>query len=155
MPEGAEGPEDYMPSDNHGSEVVVEKSIRFAGQFFCVFDGMGGGDFGEVASYTAAKDREGIPAVEQHINPCDITPSLTEMCNVINQAVYQAGMNLGSDQTGSTLVGLYSMPVRYGPAILVIAAAICCEAEGCCRYLRIIQMPLLCRRMGSPAVSHI
>ena len=75
--------------------------------FFCVFDGMGGGDFGEVASYTAAKTAREYLAVEQHINPCDITPSLTEMCNVINQAVYQAGMNLGSDQTGSTLVGLY------------------------------------------------
>ena len=108
MPEGTEGPEDYMPSDNHGSEVVVEKEYTLSqDSFFCVFDGMGGGDFGEVASYTAAKTAREYLAVEQHINPCDITPSLTEMCNVINQAVYQAGMNLGSDQTGSTLVGLY------------------------------------------------
>lgn len=93
MPEGTEGPEDYMPSDNHGSEVVVEKEYTLSqDSFFCVFDGMGGGDFGEVASYTAAKTAREYLAVEQHINPCDITPSLTEMCNVINQAVYQAGM---------------------------------------------------------------
>ena len=51
MPEGTEGPEDYMPSDNHGSEVVVEKEYTLSqDSFFCVFDGMGGGDFGEVAS---------------------------------------------------------------------------------------------------------
>ena len=108
MPEGTDGPEDYMPSDNHGSEVIVEKEYALSqDSFFCVFDGMGGGDFGEVASYTAAKTAKEYLSVEQHINPCDITPSLTEMCNAINQSVYQAGMNLGSDQTGSTLVGLY------------------------------------------------
>ena len=108
MPEGTDGPEDYMPSDNHGSEVIVEKEYALSqDSFFCVFDGMGGGDFGEVASYTAAKTAKEYLSVEQHITPCDITPSLTEMCNAINQSVYQAGMNLGSDQTGSTLVGLY------------------------------------------------
>lgn len=98
----------YMPSDNHGTEGILEKeySVR-EDRFFCVFDGMGGGDFGEVASYTAAKTTKDFLAVEQNINPCDITPSLTRMCNEINQAVYQAGANLGSDQTGSTLVGLY------------------------------------------------
>ena len=38
MPEGTEGPEDYMPSDNHGSEVVVEKEHTLSqDSFFCVF----------------------------------------------------------------------------------------------------------------------
>ena len=98
----------YMNSDNHGLP-SIEKTVLSLDDdgFFCVFDGMGGGDYGEVASYTASKTTKEFLETGTNINPCDITPSLTEMYNVINQAVYQAGMNLGSDQTGSTLVGLY------------------------------------------------
>ena len=72
-----------------------------------MFDGMGGGDYGEVASYTASKTTKEFLETGTNINPCDITPSLTKMCEVINQAVYEVGEKLGSSRMGSTLVGLY------------------------------------------------
>lgn len=98
----------YMNSDNHGLATVEKKVMSLEDdRFFCVFDGMGGGDFGEVASYTAAKTAKEFLEIESNINPCDITPSLTKMCEVINQAVYEAGEKLGSTKMGSTLVGVY------------------------------------------------
>ena len=94
----------YMNSDNSIEKTVL--SLDDDG-FFCVFDGMGGGDYGEVASYTASKTTKEFLETGTNINPCDITPSLTKMCEVVNQAVYEAGEKLGSSRMGSTLVGLY------------------------------------------------
>ena len=98
----------YMNSDNHGLP-SIEKTVLSLDDdgFFCVFDGMGGGDYGEVASYTASKTTKEFLETGTNINPCDITPSLTKMCEVINQAVYEVGEKLGSSRMGSTLVGLY------------------------------------------------
>lgn len=98
----------YMNSDNHGLPSIEETAISLNDDgFFCVFDGMGGGDYGEVASYTASKTTKEFLETGTNINPCDITPSLTKMCEVVNQAVYEAGEKLGSSRMGSTLVGLY------------------------------------------------
>lgn len=98
----------YMNSDNNGLQSVESKVLPLdKNGFFCVFDGMGGGDFGEVASYTAAKKTKEFLDDEVNINPYDITPSLTKMCEVVNRAVYEAGEKLGSSQMGSTLVGLF------------------------------------------------
>lgn len=98
----------YMNSENHGLPSIEETAISLNDDgFFCVFDGMGGGDYGEVASYTASKTTKEFLETGTNINPCDITPSLTKMCEVVNQAVYEAGEKLGSTKMGSTLVGLY------------------------------------------------
>ena len=47
---------EYMSGDDHGvSDIIVKEiSIEDTG-FFAIFDGMGGMDFGELASYTAAE----------------------------------------------------------------------------------------------------
>lgn len=99
---------EYMNSDNQGLSAIREKrkSLR-EDSFFCVFDGMGGGEFGEIASYTGAKTAKEYLSHEEHMNPCDITPSLNNMCKAINEEVFRAGKNLGSSRMGSTLAGLY------------------------------------------------
>ncbi|MBS6194532.1 MAG: serine/threonine-protein phosphatase [Clostridiales bacterium] len=98
----------YMSSDNHGISEPEAKEISLNDDsFFCVFDGMGGGDFGEVASYTAAKTAKDFLDIKTNINPCDITPSMEKLCQTVNEAVVAAGQKLGSSQMGSTLVGLY------------------------------------------------
>lgn len=98
----------YMSSDNHGLPEIWTEELSLRGDsFFCVFDGMGGGDFGEIASYTAAKTVKDFLQADENINPCDITPSLENMCQTINEAVFREGGKLGSTRMGSTLVGLY------------------------------------------------
>lgn len=71
-----------------------------------VFDGMGGGDYGEVASYEAAVSVAEFMRSNQ-INPVDITPSLTKMCEMMNDRVFEQSCNLGAHQMGTTLVALF------------------------------------------------
>ena len=53
----------YMASDNNGLGSILEKSFSLKkDRFFAVFDGMGGGEYGEIASYIAAK------ATERYLN---------------------------------------------------------------------------------------
>ena len=90
----------YMNSDNHGLSSTEKMTISLNDdRFFCVFDGMGGGDYGEVASYTASKATKEFLEIESNINPYDITPSLTKMCEAVNQAVYEAAEKLGKNVT--------------------------------------------------------
>ncbi len=99
---------EIMGTDNHGMQEILRTSFSSEEDaFLSVFDGMGGGDFGEVASYTAARTTKSYLEEGIHINPCDITPSLAELCRKINREVYSSGRNLGTDRTGSTLAGLY------------------------------------------------
>lgn len=99
---------DYMQSDNHGlPEILVKEFGLEEDAFFAVYDGMGGMDYGEVASYTAAKLTRQFLADEGNVNPCDVTPSLEGLCQLLNRDVFQAGTDRGSEKVGSTLVGLY------------------------------------------------
>lgn len=77
------------------------------GSFFAVFDGMGGGDYGEVASYTAAKSACGFFVEQDRVEPHDVTESLREYCGEANGEVFRAGSSLGTEQMGSTLAALY------------------------------------------------
>ena len=98
----------YMQSDNHGIEEILEAGMEQQGDgFFAVFDGMGGMDFGEIASYTAAKVTKEFFSRKENMNPCDVTPSLEILCQKLNASVFQAGADRGSERVGSTLVGLY------------------------------------------------
>lgn len=51
-----------MASDNNGLGSILKKLFFKKDRFFAVFDGMGGGEYGEIASYMAAK------ATEQYLN---------------------------------------------------------------------------------------
>lgn len=82
------------------------------GGFFAVFDGMGGGDYGEVASYTAAKEAEAFFGASERVDPHDVSLSLNEYCQNANGKVFGAGQELGAGSMGSTLVGLYFLDGR-------------------------------------------
>ena len=76
-------------------------------QFYAVFDGMGGGNFGEVASQTAARGAKKIIEDATNIHPYDITVSLSSMCRDLNRMVFNAAKNLGTKTMGTTLVSLF------------------------------------------------
>lgn len=76
-------------------------------QFYAVFDGMGGGNFGEVASQTAARGAKRFIEDATNIHPYDITVSLNSMCRDLNRMVFNAAKNLGTKTMGTTLVSLF------------------------------------------------
>ena len=66
-----------------------------------VFDGMGGEDYGEVASYTAARTmREEAARLSEYIIPEHTF--LLESINKMNEAVYAAAVAHGTERMGST-----------------------------------------------------
>ena len=99
---------EYMPADNAGTPSILPKTVPSDQScYFAVMDGMGGGDYGEIASSSAAEAISAFLAEEENVNPCDITPSLTALCRRVNEHVFRAGENLGAYQMGATLVSLY------------------------------------------------
>lgn len=76
-------------------------------QFYAVFDGMGGGNFGDVASQTAARGAKRYIEKLSNIHPYDITISLNSMCQTLNKAVYKTARNLGTRTMGTTLCSLF------------------------------------------------
>lgn len=80
---------------------------RLEDSFFAVFDGMGGGDYGEVASNAAAAVAKAFLDGPGNIHPYDITLSLEKLCLKMNEAVYKKGYNLGSYQMGTTVVSMF------------------------------------------------
>lgn len=103
---------DYLPSDNTGlAEILTfRQPVPNAWEepvFFAVFDGMGGGDYGEIASNLAAVMSARFLQNKDNINPADITPSLTKLCYQMNEKVFRSGENLGVYQMGSTVAALF------------------------------------------------
>lgn len=103
----------YMDSDNTGmSEILTQEVLMEEGKagiyhYYAVFDGMGGGDYGEFASNIAAETAKVFLENNQNVNSCDITPSLQNMCQMMNKNVFETGTNLGAVQMGSTVVSLF------------------------------------------------
>ena len=103
----------FMDSDNTGlAEILTKQISRLEGildgyHFYAVFDGMGGGSYGEIASNLSAAAAKRFFEDENNMNLCDITPSLTQLCQNMNADVFQTGQNLGAYQMGSTIVSLF------------------------------------------------
>lgn len=75
-------------------------------QLFAVFDGMGGGDYGELASHGAAQALD--VAFHTHvIDEKDLEDSLRKLCLYLNQKVYDVEIAVGSRYMGTTMVSLY------------------------------------------------
>ena len=101
----------YLDRDhNETAEIHLWKKsfLRRTGSFFAVFDGMGGGDYGEVASYAAAEAASAFLS-EGEMDAADISASLIKFCEQTNRKVYRAGCNLGAWQMGCTLVSVYNL----------------------------------------------
>lgn len=98
---------EYLNAESMGTDrCLTLKKAADNYTLLVVFDGMGGGDYGEVASYEAA-----VTASEfmnsGKINPVDITPSLTLLCEEMNRRVFEQGQNLGAYQMGSTVAAIF------------------------------------------------
>ena len=103
----------YMNSENTGTPQILTKeetALQAAmtnGSFYAVFDGMGGGEYGEVASFTAAEETRRFFETNGAVDPHDVTISLQQYCERANEKVVAAGYNLGTENMGSTLAGFY------------------------------------------------
>ena len=95
-----------MPSDNRGQPDPLtfcepaEHDLCFA-----VFDGMGGGEFGEIASYTAADLLRTLCDSDPH--PADIRAFLESASDQMNRSVYGEAAAREVWQMGSTEAILY------------------------------------------------
>lgn len=93
-----------LPVENRGMKrpVFLRKQLE---KIFCcgIFDGMGGEDHGEVAAFTAAQTmKTEAKRLEEYIIP--EKQFLENACDAMNQAVFDAAQNLGTDRMGSTAV---------------------------------------------------
>lgn len=97
----------YLEADNDGMQDIFAATFSCNGEhFFAVFDGMGGEELGEIASYTAAKTLEkyakkGKPFLKEK------EEFLYDTAINLNRQVFSAGQEKGTERMGSTLVMLY------------------------------------------------
>lgn len=90
----------YLPQENGGQLPPLQMYGSFAGDVcMAVFDGMGGGDYGEVASYKAAMRLKEL--LHQ-----SVAPDLRDTVDQLNLAVWNARMEIGSRQMGSTMAAV-------------------------------------------------
>ena len=104
---------EYMAVDNDGLDCILTCTREVSGSgdddgcFFAVYDGMGGGQYGEVASYAAAAGTETF--LDTHV-PDDFqntTEMLREMSIYLNEEVFKESSKRVVNQMGSTMVGCY------------------------------------------------
>ena len=103
----------FMDVENNGLDYmltctrVVPAGGEDDGCFFAVYDGMGGGQYGEVASYTASVKTYSFldtHAPEDYNDPSEM---LIEMSRELNDAVFAESNERLVNQMGSTLVGCF------------------------------------------------
>ena len=72
-----------------------------------VFDGMGGGEYGEIASYMGAKATEEYLNAEEADDIAGKKGYLEKMCTHVNDRIFKETLRLDAEMMGSTLAGLY------------------------------------------------
>ena len=84
----------YLPQQNEGIKRPLSMTVPDGECMFCVYDGMGGHESGEVASFIAASETKRY--IDEH--ECLIIPTrqmLEELTARINENVFKAGRNKG------------------------------------------------------------
>lgn len=90
-----------LPEENNGQNEPLSFCCALKDDIcLAVFDGMGGGEFGEVASYTAAAELRGL--VRRTPHPSDVTAFLTECTETLNRSVYAEAEHREARQMGAT-----------------------------------------------------
>ncbi len=95
-----------LPLQNRGMNYVFSQKVDLSSfPLFAVFDGMGGEDYGEVASYTAAQTAAKHARLTETylVSPREF---LKELCEKTNSAVCEKGTELASEYMGTTLAAL-------------------------------------------------
>jgi len=104
----------YLDSDNIGLEAPLSYVGPIKNGFsIVVFDGMGGENFGEIASFTAARE---IQRTKRPIKELLVPDEkyLNRQLLRLNDAVVRSKKELCTDRMGTTMVGLYfSMGYAY------------------------------------------
>lgn len=96
----------YLEADNLGNFSVTGFSrMKKNGTCLAIFDGMGGGDYGEVASYEAASSMEALLATRDDY--ASMHQFLEGICLILNERVVIKQCQLKSNHMGSTVAGLY------------------------------------------------
>ncbi|MCR4609906.1 MAG: protein phosphatase 2C domain-containing protein [Eubacterium sp.] len=94
-----------LPQVNNGQLPPLEIKGQFDGDLcVAVFDGMGGGDLGEVASYTAASQ---MLALLSSKSETDIEAFMRESAEILNQSVYDESVGKNLYQMGTTEAAMY------------------------------------------------
>lgn len=104
----------YLDSDNVGLEAPLPYNGPLKRGFsLAVFDGMGGENFGEIASFTAAREMWRMKRTIKELLVPD-EKYLNGQLFRLNDAVVLAKKDLCTDRMGTTMVGLYfSMGYAY------------------------------------------
>lgn len=93
-----------MRSDNQGlPQIRVDESPSVARRFAAIFDGMGGENFGELASFAAANAmRKDLPRLEESGN--SVEDDFDGLCQKLNGEVVSAANELLTTHMGTTMV---------------------------------------------------
>lgn len=95
-----------LNSNNNGTESILHKTDVLRNHLcFAVFDGMGGEQYGEIASYHAAIQMADYLKSYTPFLPPD--KRINRIMNSLNNAVVFAQKKLGTDHMGTTAVMLY------------------------------------------------
>lgn len=97
----------HLEEEHNGLETPLTKNgVWLPGTMLAVFDGMGGENYGETASFTAAATlAQSRRSLKQLLIPAE--EYLHEIVQVLNLAVTEAQQRLVTDRMGTTAVGLY------------------------------------------------
>ena len=130
----------YMASCNNGLGSILEKNFPLKkDRFFAVFDGMGGGEYGEIASYMGAKATEEYLNAEEADDIAGKKGYLEKMCTHVNGRIFEETLRLDAEMMGSTLAGLYFTGNQVWTVMWGIADVFSCEMGSFGRFPKIRQ----------------